>query len=70
MTNSEARHLLSLMIATFGVNGALLVWKDPLGGEGAGHPFQCPGDELPGAPSEELSARLAERNKRSSRGGV
>ncbi|MGW2515403.1 hypothetical protein ACWC0A_39820 [Streptomyces scopuliridis] len=68
MTTSEARRLLSLLIATFGANGALLVWKDPLGGEGAGQ--TPPGGEPPGGSPEELSARVAERNKRSSRGGV
>ncbi|MFE2494621.1 hypothetical protein ACFXKS_33255 [Streptomyces scopuliridis] len=68
MTTSDARRLLSLLIATFGANGALLVWKDPLGGEGTGQ--TPPGDEPPGGSPEDLSARVAERNKRSSRGGV
>ncbi|MFJ9032680.1 hypothetical protein ACIRQP_29950 [Streptomyces sp. NPDC102274] len=68
MTTSEARRLLSLLIETFGANGALLVWKDSLGGEGTG---QTPsGDEPPGGSPEDLSARVAERNKWSSRGGV
>ncbi|MFE4371165.1 hypothetical protein ACFRMN_23560 [Streptomyces sp. NPDC056835] len=68
MTTSDARRLLSLLIATFGADGALLVWKEPLGGEGVG---QAPrGDEPAGGSPEELSARLAERNKWSSRGGV
>ncbi|MFE4539149.1 hypothetical protein ACFRKB_29490 [Streptomyces scopuliridis] len=66
MTTSDARRLLSLLIATFGANGALLVWKDPIDGAGQGRP----GDEPPGGSPEDLSARVAERNKRSSRGGV
>ncbi|MFJ9207053.1 hypothetical protein [Streptomyces sp. NPDC102264] len=68
MATSEARRLLSLLIATFGADGALLVWKDPVGGEGTGE--TPPGDGPPGGSPEELRARVAERNKWSSRGGV
>ncbi|MFD7290876.1 hypothetical protein [Streptomyces sp. NPDC059863] len=68
MTTSDARRLLSLLIATFGADGALLVWKEPAGGEGAGRTF-CDDEPVGGSP-EELSARVAERNKWSSRGGV
>ncbi|MCL7380677.1 hypothetical protein [Streptomyces sp. 35G-GA-8] len=68
MTTSDARRLLSLLIATFGADGALLVWKEPAGGEGEGRTSR--GDEPVGGSPEELSARVAERNKWSSRGGV
>ncbi|MER8071971.1 hypothetical protein ABTZ59_27090 [Streptomyces sp. NPDC094034] len=70
MTTSDARRLLSLLIATFGADGALLVWKDPAGGEGAERTSRPVGDEPVGGSPEELSARVAERNKWSSRGGV
>ncbi|MEV6422971.1 hypothetical protein [Streptomyces sp. NPDC051662] len=68
MATSDARRLLSLLIETFGADGALLVWKEPLGVEGEG---QAPrGDEPAGGSPEQLRARVAERNKWSSRGGV
>ncbi|MEW1720964.1 hypothetical protein [Streptomyces sp. NPDC093109] len=67
------------MIATFGMNGSLVVPKDvpppepeperervpPEPGPGSGSD-----PEQPPEPADELSARVAERNKRSSRGGV
>nr|WSZ95915.1 hypothetical protein OH820_09870 [Streptomyces sp. NBC_00857] len=88
MTGSEVRKRLSLLIATFGSDGALVVPKSGLEAEGAdlapGSALtwppcrcgsrKCPDYEPPAAPdapsAEELSARVKERNKRSSRGGV
>ncbi|MFJ1746355.1 hypothetical protein ACIOJD_08965 [Streptomyces sp. NPDC088116] len=85
MTGSEVRKRLSLLIATFGSDGALVVPKSGLDADGADlapgsalkwPPCQCgsrkcPDYKTPGAPSaEELSARVKERNRRSSRGGM
>ncbi|MFD5114187.1 hypothetical protein ACFWNG_18025 [Streptomyces sp. NPDC058391] len=83
MTRSEARRFLSRLSEAFGVDGVLIVHKTEVE-EGAdlapgsalkwptcecGHP-KCPDYESAGSPSEKLSAEVAERNKRSSRGGV
>ncbi|MFJ2112966.1 MULTISPECIES: hypothetical protein [unclassified Streptomyces] len=58
---SEARRRLSLLIEVYGADGALVVRKDPA----------PPPDEEPPSPTDaELSERVAERNRRSSRGGV
>ncbi|GAA1169337.1 hypothetical protein GCM10009654_28210 [Streptomyces hebeiensis] len=84
---SSARQRLSLLIAAFGVDGALVVPKDDPGAEGAdlapGAALRwpkcrcgnavCPDVEPPPAartPAEELSALVAERNRRSRRGGL
>ncbi|MEU3187129.1 hypothetical protein ABZ707_23435 [Streptomyces sp. NPDC006923] len=84
MTRSDARRFLSLLSDVFGVDGVLIVPKTEPGGEGAdlvpgsalrwpkcecGGP-KCPDYEPPAPPGDELSARLAEQNKRSSRGGT
>lgn len=84
MTRSEARKFLSRLSETFGVDGALVAPKPEPGPEGAdlapnsplkwppcecGHP-KCPDLKPATAPDDELRARVAERNKRSSRGGV
>lgn len=83
MTSSEARRVLSLLSNAFGANGALLVRKGP-GAEGADltpgdalrwpkclcNNLICPDYEPPTSPSEEFRKRVAERNRRSSRGGT
>nr|WSZ96387.1 hypothetical protein OH820_12615 [Streptomyces sp. NBC_00857] len=83
MASSEARRFLSWLSDAFGVDGVLIVWKDP-GGDGAdlapgdalkwpacqcGSP-KCPDFEPSASSGDDLGARLAERNRRSSRGGV
>jgi hypothetical protein len=84
MTSSEARRFLSRLAGAFGVDGVLVVRKaEPgAGAEGAdlapgsglrwpacecGHSL-CPDYKSPASLAEELSARVAERNKWSRRG--
>lgn len=85
MSGSDARRFLSRLMSTFGTDGVLVVRKidgdgeagdaEQILGPGAalawpkcecGNP-KCP-DYVP--PPSELSARLAERNRHSRRGGV
>lgn len=60
MSGSEARRRLSLLIEVYGADGALVVRKDPV----------PPPDEAPSSTAAELSKRVAEQNRRSSRGGL
>ncbi|MEH0419208.1 hypothetical protein [Streptomyces sp. B21-083] len=82
--SSEARRSLSGLFEAFGVDGVLLVRKSEPGAEEAdvapgsglkpgcrcGGP-KCPDYEaVPKRPAEELSAKVAEANRRSRRGGT
>jgi hypothetical protein len=86
MTHSKARRFLSRLADEFGSNGALIIQKSTPGTEGedllpgsalrwpaceCGHPL-CPDYRAPApeASAGELSARVAERNRRSRRGGL
>ncbi|MFI5758674.1 hypothetical protein [Streptomyces sp. NPDC051569] len=86
MTSSKARRFLSRLTEEFGTNGILAVQKSDPRVEGAdiedlvpgaalrwpkcecGHSL-CP-DYEPESPADALSRRLAERNRRSGRGGL
>ncbi|RDG39046.1 hypothetical protein [Streptomyces corynorhini] len=81
MNGLTARQHLSLLIATFGMDGTLVVPKDNLPGStgtgtststGTGTSTNASASASPtaGAPAPKLSSRVAERNKRSSRGGT
>lgn len=85
MSGSDARRFLSRLMSTFGTDGVLVVRKidgdgaagdaEQILGPGAALAWpkcecgnaKCP-DYVP--PPSELSARLAERNRHSRRGGV
>lgn len=83
MSGSDARRFLSRLMSTFGTDGVLVVRKIGGGGDNAEQILgpgaalawpkcecgnaKCP-DYVP--PPSELSARLAERNRHSRRGGV
>ncbi|MEX2985866.1 hypothetical protein [Streptomyces sp. C36] len=86
MSSGEARHFLSQLSGAFGVGGVLLVSKADAGGpEGGslapsdglewprcecGSP-RCPDGKAPAVrPTEELTAKVAEANRRSRRGGL
>lgn len=85
MRSSEARKFLSRISGARGVGGVLLVRKSDPGPEGEdlapGSPLRWPKCECgspkcpdyqarPQAAREELSARVAEANERSRRGGL
>lgn len=85
MGSSDARRFLSRLSGALGVGGVLLVLKPDSDAEGAdlapgsalrwpkcecGSP-KCPDYEPPAEPlAEPLSARVAEANRRSRRGGL
>ncbi|MEV8419729.1 hypothetical protein [Streptomyces niveus] len=85
MSGSDARRFLSRLMSTFGTDGVLVVRKIDGGGDagdaerilGPGAALAWPKCECGNAkcpdyvpPPSELSARLAERNRHSRRGGV
>ncbi|WP_329064988.1 hypothetical protein [Streptomyces sp. NBC_01429] len=67
MNGLSARQHLSLLIATFGMNGTLVVPKDDPTGSGDASASGSPAAD---SPARNLSSRVAERNRRSSRGGT
>jgi hypothetical protein len=85
LSSSEARRFLCRLSGAFGVGGVLLVRKSGPGAEGAdvvpGSGLKWPKCECdspkcpdyrvpPNRPTEDLSAKVAEANRRSRRGGL